>query len=174
MYYTANAILEQQKSDYDIAEAHGIAVGMLSVDCSASAENWLRAVSGNAEEISNDSENLLLSLYETTRQLLNDTNHEFSFDLFLPDDDESLAEQAVALRNWCQGFLFGIGISEFTENLPDEIAEIIRDLIELTKLDCDVEDEENANALMEIHEYLRAVVFNIKDYFHEFPRQPSY
>jgi uncharacterized protein YgfB (UPF0149 family) len=40
-------------------------------------------------------------------------------------------------------------------------------MIELTKIDSDVEDEEDANLLMEVHEYVRAAIFVVRDYFLE-------
>lgn len=165
MYQAVSAVLEQQDADIGAAEAHGIAVGMLSVDVRVDAINWLQELLSDSHAIVDEDKTLLLELFERTRQLVNDEADEFAFDLFLPDDDESLVDQAEALRSWCQGFLFGVGYARSVGDWPGEAGEIMRDIIELTKIDSDVEGEDDANALMEIREYLRAAVYNVRNYF---------
>lgn len=165
MYQAVNSILEQQDADIDAAEAHGIAVGMLSVEARAEADNWLQELIADSQAIVEADKTLLLELFEQTRQLLDNDADEFAFDLFLPDDEEPLYEQVEALRSWCQGFLFGIGYARSSSDWPGETGEVMRDIIELTKIDNNVEGEDDANALMEIREYLRAAVFIVRDYF---------
>lgn len=165
MYQAINAILEQQDSDVGAAEAHGIAVGMLSVEAQSDAVQWLQELIDDSASIVDADKTLLLSLFEQTRQLLDAETDEFAFDLFLPDDDQPLYEQVEALRSWCQGFLFGVGYARATGDWPGDTGEVMRDIIELTKMDNDVQGEDDANALMEIREYLRAAVFTIRDHF---------
>ena len=167
MYQAVNEILDQMDAGIGAAEAHGIAVGMLSVEARADAGNWLRELVNDGNNILEEDEVLLLELFEQSRQVLNDGADEFDFDLFLPDDDESLSEQAEALRCWCQGFLFGVGYVQSVGEWSGEVGEIMRDMIELTKIDSDLEDEDDENALMEIREYVRAAVFTVRDYFLE-------
>ena len=139
---------------------------MLSVEAKADAANWLRELLDDSAEILDEDETLLLELFEKTRQLLDAGAEEFAFDLFLPGDEEPLPEQAEALRSWCQGFLFGVGYAQSAAGeWPGEIAEVMRDMVELTKLDSDAQDEDDANALAEIREYVRAAVFTVRDYF---------
>lgn len=165
MYQAVNAILAQQDADIDAAEAHGIAVGMLSVEALADADSWLQELIADSQVIVDADKTLLLGLFEQTRQLLDNEADEFAFDLFLPDDEEPLYEQVEALRSWCQGFLFGVGYAKSAGDWPGETGEVMRDIIELTKIDNDVEGEDDANALMEIREYLRAAVFIVRDHF---------
>ena len=172
-YQTISDILEQQNADVGAAEAQGIAVGMLVVEEKAVADNWLRELF-SAAELSVEEENTLHALFQHTRQALAGDLAEFAFDLLLPEDDEPLAEQVEALRHWCLGFLFGVGYAHSSGDWPGEIGEIMQDIIELTKIDSDVEDEEDANALMEVREYLRAAVFTVKDYFLETSKELSH
>jgi uncharacterized protein len=167
MYQVVNTVFEQLDADMCAAEAHGIAVGMLTVECDADVNQWLQEVLSNPVEIPDQNKSLLQNLFEETRQELNEAAEEFAFDLFLPDEDEPLWEQVEALRAWCQGFLFGLGVVHVEREWPNEIGEVMRDMIELTKVDSDVEDEEDANLLMEVHEYVRAAVFVVRDYFLE-------
>ncbi len=165
MYQAINAVLERTDSDISAAEAHGIAVGMLTVEAQTEADNWLQELVNDSVSILDADRTLLLSLFEQTRHLLHPDTDEFAFDLFLPDDDQPLYEQVEALRSWCQGFLFGVGYARSSGDWPGDTGEVMHDIIELTKMDNEAEGEDDANALMEIREYLRAAVFIVRDYF---------
>ncbi len=83
----------------------------------------------------------------------------------LPDDQEPVYLRSLALMQWCQGFLFGMGRIQTSSQWPGDVGEILKDIVEFTKLDTDVEsdDEEAAeSAIMEIQEYLRASVMLIR------------
>lgn len=164
-YELVNEIMEQQGCSLDAAEAHGMAVGMLTVEPKTAADNWLRELTDDNGDFMENQHVTLLELFEQTRLSLDAGVEEFSFDLLLPEDEEPLALQVEALRNWCQGLLFGIGYLRSEQHWPAEINEVLLDIIEFTKMDSDVEDEDDAYAYTEIREYLRAAVFSIKDYF---------
>ncbi len=167
MYQAVNAILEKYDADVRAAEAHGVAVGMLCVELKACAANWLHQLFADEQALPDDDKSLLLNLFERTRDLLEPETEEFTFDLFLPDDDEPLNEQVEALRSWCEGFLFGIGYAQSNVDWPGDSAEIMRDMIELTKIDTDVAGEEDEAAFVEIHEYVRTAVLTVRDVFQE-------
>lgn len=167
MYQAVNTVLEKYDADIGASEAHGIAVGMLCVENKADAANWLHEVITDEHALSDDDKSLLLNLFERTRDLLDPETEEFVFDLFLPDEDELLGEQVEALRFWCQGFLFGVGYAQADSDWPGDSAEVMQDMVELTKMESDVEGDEDENALMEIHEYLRAAVLIVRDQFNE-------
>ncbi len=164
-YQAVNAILVEHDVDMGPAEAHGIAVGMLCVELRADAANWLHELFADEYELFDDEKSLLLNLFERTRELLEPDDDDFVFDLFLPDDNASLSDQAEALRCWCQGFLFGVGYAHTDAEWPGDTAEVMRDMIELTKIDSNVDGEDDENALAEIHEYIRAAVFTFRDHF---------
>jgi len=165
MYQAISSLLENHDADMGASEAHGIAVGMLCVENKADVANWLNELFTDANDVLDEDKTLLLDLFERTRELLDPEAEEFSFDLLLPDDDYPLNEQVEALRCWCQGFLFGVGYAQTGADWPGECAEVMRDMIELTKIDSDVEGEEDENALTEIHEYVRAAVLTVRDQF---------
>jgi len=166
-YQAVTTILQRHDAEMGASEAHGIAVGMLCVATDADAANWLHEVCHDEYELPDDDKSLLLNLFERTRELLEPETEEFIFDLFLPDDDEPLPEQVEALRSWCQGFLFGVGYLHSDHEWPGDTDEVMRDIIELTKLDDDVDGEEDENALVEIREYLRSAVLIVRDQFAE-------
>jgi uncharacterized protein YgfB (UPF0149 family) len=167
MFQAVNSILEKYNADMNAAEAHGIGVGMLCVEIKADVANWLNELFTDSHDVFDEDKTLLLDLFERTRELLNPEDDEFGFDLLLPDDDVPLNEQVEALRSWCQGFLFGVGYAQTNADWPGDSAEVMRDMIELTKIDSDVEGEEDEDALIEIHEYVRAAVLTVRDQFND-------
>lgn len=168
MYQAVNAVLEKYDADLGAAEAHGMAVGMLCVELKTDAANWLHELFTEQNDVFDEDKTLLVDLFERSRELLEPETEEFGFDLLLPDEDDALNEQVEALRVWCQGFLFGVGYAHTDADWPGESAEVMRDLIELTKIDSDVDGEDDEAALIEVHEYVRAAVLIVRDQFVEF------
>ena len=166
-YLQVEGILQKHDADMGAAEAHGVAVGMLCVEPRADAANWLHELVADEYELFDDDKSLLLNLFERTRDLLDPEVEEFAFDLLLPDDDEALTDQVEALRCWCQGFLFGVGYVHSDADWPGDSGEVMRDMIELTKIDTDVAGEEDEIALVEIREYVRSAVIIVRDQFAE-------
>ncbi|MGZ8191052.1 MAG: UPF0149 family protein [Methylococcaceae bacterium] len=160
-YQTINAILTQNDPALSAAEAHGMATGMLCVNTRTMNSYWLSELLPKDNSISDDNKALLTRLFEETRRLL--TSEEFDFDLFLPDDDSLLSEQVTALRNWCQGFLFGVGSTRLSTEFNEDSREIVKDISEFTKLSTEVEGEEDESAFIEITEYLRSAVLLLRD-----------
>ena len=163
-----DAILVQYDAELTAAEAHGMASGLLAVIGKFSNENWLNELLQNTQPVNNEHKVELLGLFDDTQDVLLDD--EFEFELFLPEDDESnLIERVDALRQWCKGFLFGIGFANKATKFSQQTQEILKDVAEITKLDADIEleDEEAENDFMELTEYLRAAVLALRDEFSE-------
>ena len=160
-YNACNAIIEQIDAEFSAAEAHGMATGMLCVNEQTESTSWLAELLHNSSSVIDENKNMLVRLFEETRRLL--ASDEFEFDLFLPEDDASLIEQVEALKNWCRGFLFGVGSSTVVSNWPKDVREILNDIAEFTKLDANVEGEEDERAFVEITEYLRSAVLLLRD-----------
>lgn len=163
-----DAILVQYDAELTAAEAHGMASGLLAVNGKFSNESWLNELLQNTQPVNNEHKVELLGLFDDTQDVLLDD--EFEFELFLPEDDESnLIERVDAVRQWCKGFLFGIGFANKATKFSQQTQEILKDVAEITKLDADIEleDEEAENDFMELTEYLRAAVLALRDEFSE-------
>lgn len=174
-YQAIDSILHQYDADFGAAEAHGIAVGMLCIEPKTAADHWLGEVIADQHALLDHDKGMLLELFDRTRQLLNPEHEDFAFDLLLPDDDADLPDQVEALRCWCQGFLFGVGYAQGGGDWPGDTGEVMQDLIELTKLDSEnAESEDDANDLIEIHEYVRSAVFIVRDQFAENDNQQAH
>jgi len=161
VYQIINTILERSNADVSAAEAHGMATAMLCVNDQAESAQWLKELFKDDADLSDEDKAALVKLFEQTRKLL--TSGAFEFDLFLPDDDIFLDERVQALSSWCQGFLFGIGSVYTASGCSGDVAEILKDITEFTKLDEEAEGEEDENAYMEVTEYLRSAVLLLRD-----------
>jgi hypothetical protein len=163
-YQIINEIFQQHDSGIGAAEAHGIATAMLCVDARADVNNWLDELFDDEVELLEEDKTALIALFDRTRLLLNPDETEFEFDLLFPANDD-LQEHVQALNDWCQGFLWGIGYSHSDANWSGETNGILKDMVEFTKLDTDVEDDndEDEEAFIQLHQYLRAAVLIIRD-----------
>jgi len=160
-YSIVNSTILQQQAAGSAAEVHGIACALLCLDASSDASDWMNEAISRDADLLEDDKLLLINLFEHTKSLLE--SDELLFDLFLPEDDESIEDRAIGLTQWCEGFLFGMGRIQTSNEWPEEIDEILKDIVELTKMEtgAEDEDEEAESALMEVQEYLRASVMLI-------------
>ena len=151
--------LVQSRALTDAAEAHGTLVGSL---CASpfSLTDWLAEIlpEGRAESSAADS---LRAVFESTSGAL--VGGAFNFAPMLPADDAPIGDRAVALGEWCQGFLYGIGTGfavPEASSLPGDAAEVLRDMTEITHVDVDPEDDAESNeaAYAALVEFVRAGV----------------
>ena len=152
------------------ADAHGFACGLIVLAVPDGRLTWekeLLADAGNDVALEPAAHALLHQQFERLEQTMAET--EYALVLCLPDDDSALAGRVAALRDWCRGFLFGLGFAggPRLDSLNGEAQEAIKDLTEITRLDADAsaaveDDATNENALMELREYVRVAVYLVK------------
>lgn len=139
------------------ADAHGMLTGMLCVNALLDCEEWLSEVFDEVLDDLNEAEWAVMEeLFEETRKHLESAD--FSFELFLPDEDAVLAERAQALSGWCQGFLYGIGYAAAGRDWSVDSAEILSDLADISRLDANASGEADEEAYTEISEFVRVGV----------------
>lgn len=159
-----NSALEQIAASYDAEECHGTLAGMFCANSGLQLEEWLAGIDAQGTLLSQEAQEILRVLYTVTREQLNDSV--LDFHPLLPDDDVSVIDRVEALGQWCQGFLLGLssGKVEF-DQLPDDSGEILRDLLEISRLngldlDGGEEDEESYQQLLE---YVRTGVLLLNE-----------
>jgi uncharacterized protein YgfB (UPF0149 family) len=158
-YTRIQQLLSREHSMADAAEAHGTLAGCL---CGASGyrfEDWLREIlpEGRADRSAREA---LKELFSATAGALIQPDMEFA--PLLPSDAESLVLRTQALAEWCQGFLYGLGAGSIPDasELPGEVGELVRDLIEITRAEVDETQDAEANesAYAELVEFVRVGV----------------
>lgn len=146
----------QLNTDDTIASAHGILCGFACVKPNLKLDDWLNEVL-----VSIDLNNLnektaheqLAKIFNATLTQLNDNT--LNFQLLIADTNARLREQANTLIQWCSGFLVGLGLQKISTSDEDAL-EMIKNFGEISTLDGDVlDDEQNAQDLNEIIEFVR-------------------
>ncbi len=96
----------------------------------------------------------LIGLQEMVKGEL--TSNDVTVVLLLPNDDAALSERAVALGQWCQGFLGGFGLTARDRALSAEAMEVLQDLSAIAQVQNALEESEDGETdYMEVMEYLR-------------------
>lgn len=167
-YATLAATLERCGLPQGPAEVQGFALGLLVAGVAEPNKIWqqeLYSAFDPNDVLAGECRALLDRLFTEVFDALDEKPMPLS--LLLPQDIVVDAARLAAVRDWCQGFLFGIGLGgkTLTGRLSAQGQELLQDFAEFTRLDTDnVENsEENQAALIEIEEYLREGVMLIRD-----------
>ena len=149
-------------SSWNAGQTHGLLCSRLSVAGADGAQRWFEQVLSEADPnnvLRTECETMLDALCASTWRQLAERQSEF--ELLLPDDDDSTASRAEAMGQWCEGFLHGLVSEQHSESLKkrlaeDPLADIIRDMLQITRAMAEDEDpEEEESAYAELFEYLR-------------------
>ncbi|MCU7842566.1 MAG: UPF0149 family protein [Candidatus Thiodiazotropha sp. (ex Monitilora ramsayi)] len=157
--------LESIGLDIGGSEAHGLVCGLICAGASEAHVEWIESLF--ADRPSNDllvreARRMFGQLYLATRHQVADENLEFA--PLLPEENNALQVRAQALVNWCEGYLYGMGLAGISEQqLVGDAKEALNDISEFTRLDLDslVDDESSENAYMELLEFLRVATLLI-------------
>lgn len=160
--------LSRSGAEFDAAEVHGLASGLLAsnIDDGGRLVAEVLPLIPEGDLLATECEQALLRLAaETGAHLADET---FGFTPLLPDDNAPLPERVAALRQWCEGFLYGLGLglgSGLPGELPPNVAEALENIGEITRLDTsdvrETEGEEQAYA--ELVEFIRVAALLIHD-----------
>jgi len=157
-YDRLNQQLQSAGLEVDAAECHGMFCGLLCGGAEEPVALWLGHTLDNL-----DPADLLV---QECRQGLDDLSNEtcaaidgpgMGFSPLLPEDGRPLPERARALALWCQGFLYGVGVTGTRdEHLTPEGAEALRDLAGISQLDSRTAagSEEDEAAYAELAEFV--------------------
>jgi yecA family protein len=159
--------LEQLEANVDAAEAHGTLSALL-ID-NAGFATWLGHTLDELPDKGNvlaaEQLGVLEQLFEQTRGQLDD--EDLSLELLLPDDTDDFDLRLLGLSQWCQGFLYGFGVSgaAVEESLDDESRECLSDLLEISKLGHDEEtSDETEQQYVEIVEHVRVATLLLNEF----------
>ena len=148
-----------------VSEIHGVITGLLCAGNLKALAVWFEDLfkeRSSEDLLVRETRQLLGQAFSATRNQINHDDLEFS--LYLPSDSLSLQERAKCLSDWCQGFLYGLGLAGVEDNsLSVNAREVIADISEMTKLDYEnIEpDEVSEVAYTELQEFLRVATLLI-------------
>ena len=164
--------LASANASIEAAEVHGVICGVIASD-KMLPETWFEEVFDQAEPgdlLVEEAKTRMHALYKDTIEQIEGAG--LGMQLLLPTDETSLSTRARAVTEWCQGFLYGVGLSgeQANRNLSPEAREALEDISALTRMDIatlgDVENlEEEEDALMEITEFLWVAAMLIRESF---------
>lgn len=143
--------------------AHGWLSGMVCAGKKLNGTSWVELLLGLAnrkDQQATHNRQLLLDLYHSTCEQLH--NFSFDFQMLLPNDEVLLKDRAVALSQWCGGYLEGLdlaGIGLGSDQLR-ECQEALHDFVEIANLDYEniMASNEDENSYMQVVEYVRMAV----------------
>ena len=139
----ARRALESLGVPLSLAEAHGLACGLLcSRTASGAKSRWFAelldaaglepaSLAGHAGAVRD-----VDAWFEATRAALHGTDLEF--EPALPDDDEPLARRIDALGDFCAGLTYGVGLGAAARGnrpLPGDVAELLADFQSIDALE---------------------------------------
>ncbi len=158
------------------SELHGIVCAYLCAGAYREAEIYLRALLGNnKDEETRMASMLIFDMLSASQHQIQ--NFDFEFQMFLPDEHESIVERAQSFSEWCEGFMQGLDINGIhDDNFEDEEArETLYHIQEFSELDFDdlKSGEEEEKALMEVTEYTRMAVLRLFGEIQALKQQPE-
>jgi uncharacterized protein YgfB (UPF0149 family) len=166
-YSRFDQALESIGLEQGASETHGVLCGLICAGTSQAHIEWIEALfEGRPADdlLVREARQMLGQLYLASRQQIGDEGLEFM--PLLPDDNVPLAQRAEALVNWCEGYLYGLGMAGVTEQqLVGDAKEALKDISEFTRLDLDdlEEGDSNESAYMELQEFLRVATLLIRE-----------
>jgi uncharacterized protein YgfB (UPF0149 family) len=167
-YAAVAAAMQRCSMPQSPAETQGFALGLHIAGMAEPLALWRQELYSDldpADVLANECRDLLDQVFASV--FVAEDAESMQLALLLPQDIEVDRARVGAVRDWCQGFLFGFGLGgeSLTARLSGEARELLRDITEMTRLDTDeVENSaENQAALIEIEEFLRVGVMLMRD-----------
>lgn len=155
------------------AELHGSACAILSACRTEAHTLWRQEMLPDTDPndvLAQEAHAALAALWEMLAGALADDD--FRLALCLPDGG---AERARGLREWCQGYLTGLGLSGARGlDANTEIGEALADFAHIGQLDWEAVGDEQTDAedLAELEEYVRMAALLIREHLRPQAEQP--
>lgn len=156
--------LTERGAELGAAQLHGSLCAVLSVRGPELGLDWLNLVfDADLQADLGAAERDLLDQFSADSLSALEAG-ELGFVPVLPDEDLGLERRLIALRDWCDGYVGGLGLAGLDDPaaaaLSDTAREGLEDLARIarTELTLDDDAEADANAWEEVLEYVRVSV----------------
>lgn len=154
-------------SEFDSASfLHGMLIGLRCGEPKMTVAEWVKRVLDEAgsSSLKESFLKVLQEMYEVSEKGLNGA--ELEMEMCLPAESESLQYQASMLGQWCEGFIYGFGITGNNQKLSDEVQELFRDFSDIAAidvLDLGEPSEQDESDFMQLVEFVRIGVLSINE-----------
>jgi len=159
--------LDSVEAPVSASECHGMLAAQLSMQSANGAVECIRHIFDDIDSTSPSFMTALKAIEElvtTTQTDLNDPD--ISFQLLLPEQS-NMADRLLALSEWCQGYLFGLGLAGVTDddNHSADIKEMLQDFIQISHIDVEdtSESDESERDYIELVEFVRIGVLYLQE-----------
>ncbi len=157
-FSSAQADITTENIKAHASEIHGVLTGLICAGFSFEDQAYIAMLN----DLFNNGEGFPAKIKATVKQMFSELwtdilDDSYTFQLMLPDDDDSLVERGHALGAWVQGFNLGFGLQQKDSPVTSsEVKEVLTDFAEIANLSDDMEeDEDTEQAYFEISEYVR-------------------
>lgn len=157
-FASMQAILTSEDVKSHASELHGVLTGLVCAGFEFEDQGYLTMLNDLFNEGDGFPSAVKIALKQMYSELWTSIlDDSYSFNLLLPDDDDSIAERGHALSVWVQGFNLGFGLQQKDSPVvSDDVKEVLTDFGEIANLSDDMEeDEDTEQAYFEISEYVR-------------------
>ncbi len=150
------------------SEVHGVLCGLLCAGRQDALELWFAELfegSDPDDPLVAECQQVLSQLHGETREAIEGPG--LGFQPLLPDDERPIRERAEAVRDWSQGFLYGVGVAGVSpeRELSDHTREALQDFSDITRMEIEglTDDEEDEDDLMQVTEFLWVAAMMVYD-----------
>jgi yecA family protein len=157
-FASAQADITTENIKAHASEIHGVLTGLVCAGFPVEDLNYLTMIN----DLFNNGEGLPSKVKSTVKQMFSELwtdilDDAYTFQLMLPDDDDSIAERGHALGVWVQGFNLGFGLQQKDSPVvSEEVKEVLTDFAEIANISDEMEESEaTEQAYFEINEYVR-------------------
>lgn len=162
-----NALLAPYPELESASFLQGMLMGLMCRQSAFKEAVWLKRLLDEAK-VTSVKEGFLVKMHEVyldAEASLNGSGFELT--LCLPADSEDLAFRAQMLGQWCEGFLYGMGLAGKTaEKLQGEVVELCRDFGDIAGIDSselmEATEQDEAD-FMELVEFVKIGVLTINE-----------
>jgi len=157
-FASAQANITTESIKAHASEIHGVLTGLICAGFPFEDQSYLAMLN----DLFNNGEGFPARVKAVVKQMFSELwtdilDDEYSFQLMLPDDDDSIVERGHALGVWVQGFNLGFGLQQKDSPVvSEEVKEVLTDFAEIANLSDEMEEDETTEqAYFEINEYVR-------------------
>lgn len=157
-FSSVQAIITAESVNLHSSELHGVLTGLICAGFTFESNDYLPMINdlfNNGEGLPNKLKAVIKLMFsDIWTNILDDS---YTFQMMLPDDDDSLVERGNALSTWVEGFNLGFGLQQKnTAIVSADVKEVLNDFIEIANLSEEMEEDEvSEQAFFEIAEYVR-------------------